>query len=132
MTGAPVELLMLVLAGVLGLVHLFWGSAAAQPQRGLEWNVGPRDEPRPLTGRAGRLERAFANYRETFPIFAAVVLACAAAGKLGGLSAAGSVLYLVCRAIYLPLYAFGVPWLRSIVWLASVVGIGLVVVAFFV
>jgi uncharacterized MAPEG superfamily protein len=27
-----------------------------------------------LTGIAGRLERAFANFRETFPLFAAAVL----------------------------------------------------------
>ena len=69
------ELKLLGAAVVIGLVNLIWGAVAAQPQRGVQWNAGPRDEPRPLTGIAGRLERAFANYRETFPFFAALVIA---------------------------------------------------------
>ena len=131
MGDAPLELKMLIATAIIGFVHLFWGSAAAQPQRALAWNVGPRDEPRPLTGMAGRLQPAFANFRETFPFFVAAVLACAAADRFNGMSAIGAVLYVSARAVYLPLYAFGVPWLRSLVWVASVAGIVLIIAAFF-
>ena len=123
------ELQMLGWAVVLGLVHLFWAAAAAQPQRGLKWNVGPRDTPVVLSGMAGRLERAFANFRETFPFFAAAVLVAYLGGRLGMLSAHGAVLYVGARAIYILLYAFGVPVARSLVWLASVIGIGLILAA---
>ena len=123
------ELQMLGWAVVIGLIHLLWAAAAAQPQRGLKWNVGPRDTPVELTGMAGRLERAFANFRETFPFFAAAVLVAYLGGRLGMLSAHGAVLYVGARAIYIFLYAFGVPFARSLVWLASMVGIGLILAA---
>lgn len=125
------ELQMLGLAIVVGLVQLIWAAAAAQPQRGLKWNVGPRDEPVVLTGVAGRLERAMANYLETFPLFAAAVIAVYLGGKVGYLSAHGALVYVVARILYVPLYAFGVTYIRSLVWAASLAGIVMVLVAFF-
>lgn len=124
-----IELQLLAAAVLIGLVHLLWASVAAQPQRGLKWNVGPRDEPVVLTGMAGRLERASANFRETFPLFAAAVIVVYLSGRIGFISAHGALLYVVARAIYMPLYAFGVPVARSIVWLISFIGIGMVLAA---
>ncbi|MBC7668052.1 MAG: MAPEG family protein [Gemmatimonadaceae bacterium] len=123
------ELQMLAAAVVIGLVHLLWASAAAQPQRGLKWNVGPRDTPVELTGMAGRLQRAFANFRETFPFFAVAVLVAYLGGRLGTLTCGGAALYVGARVVYIFLYAFGVPVIRSLVWLASLVGIGLILAA---
>jgi uncharacterized MAPEG superfamily protein len=123
------ELQLLAAAVMIGLVHLLWAAAAAQPQRGLKWNVGPRDTPVVLTGMAGRLERAFANFRETFPLFAAAVLVAYLGGRLGMLTAHGALLYVVARVVYIFLYAFGVPLVRSLVWLASLIGIGLILAA---
>lgn len=123
------ELQMLGVAIVIGLVHLLWAAAAAQPQRGLKWNVGPRDTPVELTGMAGRLQRAFANFRETFPFFAAAVLVAYLGGRLGTLTVHGAALYVGARAVYIFLYAFGVPFVRSLVWLVSLVGIGLILAA---
>lgn len=124
-----VELQLLAAAVLVGLVHLLWASAAAQPQRGLKWNVGPRDEPVVLTGMAGRLERAFANFRETFPLFAAAVLVTYLSGRIGYLTAHGALIYVAARALYMPLYAFGVPVARTLVWLVSFIGIGMVLAA---
>lgn len=124
-----IELQLLAIAVLIGLVHLLWASAAAQPQRGLKWNVGPRDEPVVLTGMAGRLERASANFRETFPLFAAAVIVTYLSGRIGYLTAHGALIYVAARALYMPLYAFGVPVVRSIVWLISFVGIGMVLAA---
>lgn len=124
------ELKWLILAILVGLAHLVWHSAAAQPQRGWAWNAGPRDEPRPLSGMAARLERAFANYRETFPLFLAAVVCVYLAGKAGGpLSLWGSALYAIGRLVYLPLYAFGVPYVRSLAWIGSMVGLVMVLAA---
>ena len=117
------ELKLLGFAVLIGVIQLVWASIAAQPQRGLKWNAGPRDEPRPLTGMAGRLERAFANYRETFPFFAALLIAVYLGGKLSDLTLTATVTYVVARAIYVPLYAFGVPYVRSLVWVVSMGGI---------
>jgi len=117
------ELQMLAAAVIIGIIHLLWAAAAAQPQRGLKWNTGPRDEPVVLTGVAGRLERAFANFRETFPFFAALVIVDYLGGRLGELTAYGAVLYVAARAVYVPLYAMGVPYARSLAWVASMAGI---------
>ena len=123
------ELQMVAAAVIIGIIHLLWAAAAAQPQRGLKWNAGPRDEPVLLTGVAGRLERAFANFRETFPFFVALVLVDYLGGRLGELTAYGAALYVVARAVYVPLYALGVPYVRSLVWLASMVGILMLLLA---
>ena len=70
-----IELKMLALSVVLGVVQIVIASHAASVQRGYRWAAGPRDEvPLPLTGVAGRLDRALRNFLETFALFAAAVL----------------------------------------------------------
>lgn len=133
MQGAvAVELKLLVAAGVVGLFQLFWAAGAARAQQDLKWAAGPRDTPRPVTGVAARLERAFWNFAETFPFFAAALLADAAAGKLGTtLTVWGAWLYVGGRAVYVPLYASGIPTVRTIVWFVSMVGMAMVMTALF-
>ena len=38
-------------------------------------------------------------------------------------------LYVVGRAVYAPLYAAGIPMVRSIVWFASLIGLVMILVA---
>jgi uncharacterized MAPEG superfamily protein len=67
---------LLTLSVVLGIVQIIAASHAASLQRGYRWTASPRDEKvEPLRGVAGRLNRALRNFVETFPLFAAVVLA---------------------------------------------------------
>jgi uncharacterized MAPEG superfamily protein len=68
---------------------------------------------------------------ETFPLFAAAVLAVVIAGKAGPLSLWGAALYVVCRALYAPIYAAGTYMVRSLIWTLSLVGLGMVVAALF-
>ncbi len=111
------ELLALVFAILLGFAHLFIAANAALKVRGVDWNAGPRDEPKtPLKGVAGRLDRAFRNYLETFAFFAAAVLIAHLANRHNALTIYGAWIYVVARVIYLPLYAAGVPYIRSAVW----------------
>ena len=124
----PFELTMLALAIVLGVLQLLAAAMAATSQRGLAWNASARDgHPKPLTGVAGRLQRAWSNFQETFPFFAAAVLAVVIAGRQGAHSELGVQLYLGARLLYVPLYALGVPYLRSLVWAVSMAGIALLV-----
>ncbi len=76
--------------------------------------------PGPL---AGRLQRAQSNFMETFPFFAAAVLAVVLTQRQDGMTAVAVQLYFWARLIYLPLYAAGVPYVRSLVWLVSLLGI---------
>jgi uncharacterized MAPEG superfamily protein len=125
-----IELRVLIWSVLLGFVHIIASSHAKSLQRGYRWTASARDEELPpLTGAAGRLERALDNYLETFPFFAALVLAAHVAGVHTLLTEWGALLYLGARAVYLPLYAFGVPLVRSLVWNVATVGMLLLVVA---
>ena len=76
-----------------------------------------------MTGVGGRLERAYRNWLETFPIFIAAVIAVELTGAGDGWSAWGAAAYLWGRLLYLPLYAAGVPVLRGLVWNVPTLGI---------
>jgi uncharacterized MAPEG superfamily protein len=130
MRPIPVEIAGLLAAVALGIVHIVLASHSASLQRGYRWTAGARDQPLPpLTGVAGRLSRACANYLETFPFFATLVLAVMATGAHSVWSDWGVCLYLAARLAYLPLYAFGVYLVRSLVWNVAALGIALLGVA---
>ena len=127
-----IELTLLALSAGLGLVQIVAASHAASLQRGYRWTASARDEPvEPLRGVAGRLDRASRNFLETFPLFAAVVLAGNALGRHNGLTEWGSQLYFWGRVAFLPLYAAGIPLLRSLAWSVAAVGILMCLAALF-
>ncbi len=133
LAGLSVEFTMLGLAIILGLAQLLIAARAGNSQRGLAWNVGARDkEPPPVGAVAGRLDRAFRNFMETFPFFAVAVLSAHAMGRFGWLTLIGTQLYLAARIVYVPLYAAGVPVIRTIVWLISIIGLIMTLAALFV
>jgi uncharacterized MAPEG superfamily protein len=121
------ELMVLAWGCVLALVHLFAAVQVKTRQYGTDWNLGPRDEElppaRPIVG---RLARAQANFYETFPIMIAAVAIVSAAGLTDKWTGIGAIVWLAARALYLPLYAFGVRYLRSLAWTAALVGIAMV------
>jgi uncharacterized MAPEG superfamily protein len=82
----------------------------------------------PLTGVAARLERALRNFMETFPLFAAAVLVASAADRHSWMTVWGARLYFWGRLAYVPLYAAGVPLVRSMTWNVATVGIIFVLV----
>ena len=104
-----VELRMLTLSVVLGIVQIVAASHTASLQRGYRWTASPRDEKvEPLRGVAGRLNRALRNFVETFPLFAAVVLAAHVTDTHNALTEWGARLYLwgPCR-LRAPLRGWG-------------------------
>jgi len=130
--GLSPELTALALAGLLGLFQLMIAARTGNSQRGLKWNVGARDEPPPpVSAVAGRLERASRNFMETFPFFTVAVILLALAGRHNWATVWGSEIYLGARLVYLPLYGFGVPGLRTLVWLIALLAIILLLVALF-
>ncbi|MBJ6983758.1 MAPEG family protein [Luteimonas sp. MC1750] len=126
------ELQMLAWAIVLGLVHLMLDAGIKTSERGLAWNASARDgEAKPLGPVAGRVNRSWSNFLETFPMFAAAVLAVVVAGRTDGNTALGAQLYFWARLAYIPLYAAGIPYVRSLVWAVSLAGIVLVLSGLF-
>lgn len=121
------ELTMLAWGCVLALLHILIAAQAKTRQYGGKWNVGARDEElQPPSPVVGRLMRAQDNFLESFPLMIAAVLIVSVADLRNGNTALGATLWLGARAAYLPLYAFGVPYLRSLAWMAATVGIFMV------
>ena len=127
------EFIMLAFTLVLAIVQIGWAASARTAELGLKWNAGARDGETPPPGKlAGRLIRAQANLFETLPIFAAAVIMAHIAGKDGQLTFIGAHLYFFGRLVYLPLYALGTPYVRTLAWLAALAGLVTVLVALFV
>ena len=126
------ELQALALSVILGLIQVLLAATFAIRERGLRWALSPREESvEPLKGLAGRVGRAFYNFMETFPLFAALVLLCQALGVHDSLTLWGVGLYFWARVAYLPIYMAGVHGLRTVTWFVSVAGIALLLVAIF-
>ncbi|AEG47974.1 hypothetical protein Sphch_0274 [Sphingobium chlorophenolicum L-1] len=126
-----VELKILAWSCVLLLIHIFAAAHIKTRQYGTKWNMGARDEELPpLDPVGGRLVRAQANFLETYPIAIILLLGVVIADRTSGMTALGGWLWLGARAVYLPLYGLGVPAVRTLVYLASLVGLGLVFQAF--
>ena len=123
----PIELKILALGALLLFVHIFTATRFKTAQWGRKWNVGARDEaltePNPVTGRT---MRAQANFQETFPIAIIALLGVVVAQRTSQWTAIGGWIWLGARLVYLPLYAMGVPVIRTVVWTISMVGLGMV------
>jgi uncharacterized MAPEG superfamily protein len=123
----PVELKIAALGAILLLVHIFAAVHLKTKQYGRKWNVGARDEALPSLNPLGsRLARAQANFQETFPIAVVALLGVVIAGRTSGWTALGGWIWLGARTIYLPLYAAGVPVVRTVVFTISLAGLGMV------
>ncbi|MES2902514.1 MAG: MAPEG family protein [Pseudomonadota bacterium] len=124
------ELMILGWTLVLALVQILLAAQMRTSETGLSYNMGARDgaaaPPRPITA---RLQRAQANLFETLPLFAAAVLIAHVGGREGELTLWGSYAYLAARVLYVPLYAFGVPLVRSLVWGVSIAGLAAILYA---
>jgi uncharacterized MAPEG superfamily protein len=125
-------LALLVASVALLLFHILLQGMLATKELGSAWNAGPRDENRQPSGKlAGRAARASANFRETYPAFVGLLLALLVAGDGSGWGLAGAWLWLVARIAYIPLYLAGIPYIRSLVWLGSLVGVIAMAIALF-
>lgn len=126
------ELCLLAASIALGLLQIALAATGSVMQRGLGWAAGARDgEARLLTGVAGRLDRARGNFLETFPLFAVAVLLALALQRHNGMTVFGAQLYFWARVAYVPAYAAGIPYLRTLIWTVSIVGIVMVLAALF-
>jgi len=113
---------------ILALIQILLAAHLRTLQYGLKWNAGARDEAMPpLNPLPGRLLRAQQNLFETLPLFIGALLGAAVVGRLGALTSIGAHLYFFGRLIYLPLYAIGIPVVRSLVWVAATAGLVLVI-----
>ncbi len=124
------ELTLLAWTLVLALVQVLLPATLRTGETGVSYNASARDNEGPPVGKVtGRLRRAQANLFETLPVIAAAILIAHVAGRNGALTWWGAMLYFWARVVYVPLYALGIPYVRSLVWLVSLTGTILILVA---
>jgi uncharacterized MAPEG superfamily protein len=110
------ELLVLALAALLQFGQYVVFSLTANLQVGLGYSTSPRDEDRPLSGTAGRLERALQNHFEGLTLFTIAVVVVTLSGQASAVTAFCAWLYLGARVLYVPAYVLGWSPGRSIMW----------------
>ncbi len=120
------ELALLVWTVLLAFVQMLVAVMGATLQVGLPALAGNREGLAPCTGWAGRAARAYHNMLENLVLFAALVLVAVAAGRTNGTTLLGAQLFFWARLVYAVVYLAGIPWLRTAVWLVSVVGLALI------
>ena len=119
-----VELKLLAWSVVLLIAHIGVQGLLVAPLKGAAWNAGPRDEGQPPLGKyPGRAQRALENFKETYPAFIALALALLFTSKTDGAGALGAWIWFAARVVYLPLYLLGVPWLRTVAYGVSLLGL---------
>ncbi len=123
----PIELRIVAFAGMLVIAQLLLAGGSRLIAYGVAWGAGTRDEtPGDPPVWSARADRACRNMLETFPVFAAVAIAAVVAGVTSDATALGAQIYLAARVLYVPVYIFGIPHIRSIIWAAALAGIFMV------
>lgn len=113
------ELGILGLYGLVVVITILAHVLAAQAQVGLATLVKPRDDMPKLIGVAGRLERAHINSIVAMALFAPAVLILALKGITTPSTLLAAQVFLIARILYVPVYAAGLPWARTLIWLAG-------------
>ena len=121
-----IELKMLLFTVGLFFVQLFAQVIAETIQHGIGYALSPRDEWQNPTGVVGRIERSYFNLLETMPPFAALVLIVLYTGNANANTALGAQIYFWGRVLYFPAYIAGIPYVRTIIWTISLLGLLLI------
>jgi uncharacterized MAPEG superfamily protein len=96
--------------------------------RKLALALGPRDNPPPQSVVGARAERALANLQEALPVFLALALLNLIVGTAAEMAVTGATVFFVARLVYVPAYLAGTAGLRTLIWIASLVGLAMMLV----
>jgi uncharacterized MAPEG superfamily protein len=120
------ELTLLVWAAALAVVQVLVALTGAYTQVGLIKLVGNREDMPKLVGWVGRAERAHLNILQNLLLFAVLVLVAVVTNRTNDMTLLGAQLFFWGRIAYALIYLAGLPWLRTISWLVSVIGLLLI------
>lgn len=87
--------------------------------RGLMDAVGYPDDPQPLAPWAERMKKAHYNAVENLVMFAALVLMLNALGITNETTVLAANIYFWARLVHYVVYSAGIPWLRTLSFVAS-------------
>ncbi|MBI3372357.1 MAG: MAPEG family protein [Betaproteobacteria bacterium] len=120
------EMMLLLWAVALAFAQALIAVQGAVMQVGLPMLAGNRENMPAITGWAGRAARAHRNMLENLALFIPLVVIAVVARKTNDMTLLGAQLFLWARLIYALVYLVGIPWLRTAIWGASVIGMILI------
>ncbi|GGA21850.1 MAPEG family protein [Neptunicoccus cionae] len=110
------ELSILALYGLLVILTIVVQASFGAAQLGLPYLATARDEGRELSGMGARVERSLNNSVVALALFAPAVLILAVSGATTASTLLAAQVFLIARILYAPIYWFGIPWVRTLVW----------------
>jgi uncharacterized MAPEG superfamily protein len=125
------DLTYLVWTVALTIVHLLVTIGGAMSQFAMQDLAGNRERPIECRGWVGRAQRAHRNMLESVGLFAALVLVAHVSGRANVMTALGAEVFFYGRLAYAFIYWFGVPWIRSLVFGVSMIGLTLILLQLF-
>ena len=120
------DLYYLLMSTILCFVQMLIAATGANTQVGLPALAGNREGLPEIVGWPGRARRAHLNMIENLVLFSALVLIAAVAGKANATTAMGAMIFFWARLAYALIYLIGIPWLRTLAWLVSVIGMAMI------
>jgi uncharacterized MAPEG superfamily protein len=115
------ELSLLLLYGLLVAIVLGLKTTGMITQFDMGYLLSARDEPRRLPRMLSRLDRAIWNSITALALVTPPILAIVHRDQGSPQSQLAAQVFLACRLVYFPAYMFGVPGLRTAVWLGGFV-----------
>jgi uncharacterized MAPEG superfamily protein len=120
------DLTYLLYSVILCFVQVVIAATGANTEVGLPTLAGNREGLAEIKGWAGRARRAHLNMIENLVLFASLVLIVAVANKANATTALGAMIFFWARVAYAVIYLIGIPWLRTLAWAVSVIGMALI------
>jgi uncharacterized MAPEG superfamily protein len=120
------DLTYLLYSVILCFVEMLIAATGANQQVGLPTLAGNREGLPEIIGWGGRARRAHLNMIENLVLFAVLVLIAAVANKANATTAIGAAIFFWARLAYAVIYLIGIPWLRTLVWFVSVIGMAMI------
>ncbi len=124
-----------LLSVVVDMALLTWGTLlAASLVRAKGWTLpgfilalGNRDKMPEPGALAGRASRTASNTLENMVLFSALAFVAHLSGSTDPRILTGAVLFFWARVVYIPVYYIGLPYVRTVVWGASIVGMAMMI-----
>jgi uncharacterized MAPEG superfamily protein len=121
-----VEFKLLIWSLGLTFVQMLIAAVGTVYYLGLAKAAGNRERIPELPGWAGRARRAHFNMIENMVLFAPLIIVADIAGRDNGMTELGAELFFWARLAYAAIYVAGLPYLRTLAWAVSTVGLVLI------
>lgn len=96
-------------------------------EAGVAWGAGNREKPVEGPPWIGRADRAQRNHHDNLATIAAVILIAQVTGQADEITANAAIAILICRIIHGLAYIAGIAPVRSLSYVGSIIGLGVIV-----